>query len=330
MDNCINIYNDLLESIPNVTKEQIDEIKNNNDKVKNHLDLFYKSLKNEDLFLLFCMAKIKVFSSKTSETFELSNSLFGENLSLKYIFNNQSEILKHKLWDLLFNLYIQLEKHNENNQTRIDHIKESLKKLRTSTTANIKTDLLKNMLNTDVNNSTSSMLEDIIGSFQDVVSSKGNPFESIMGITEKITSKYGSMIENGDIEIDKLLGGMGGMLGKGMGLTKEEEAPVVIDENFSTSVVEVGKEDDESKKGFLGGLDMSKLSKLMPLADMVNKIGTIQTEEDILSLKTNMDDFIKNELKVDMSEYKDQMSQFEKQIQNMAFGDKKNDDLNDV
>ena len=63
-------------------------------------------------------------------------------------------------------------------------------------------DSTRNMFNKDVNPLTSNMLEDIIGSFQEVVSNKGNPFESIMGITEKITSKYGSMIENGDIEIE--------------------------------------------------------------------------------------------------------------------------------
>ncbi len=96
MDNCINIYNELLDTIPNITKEQKEEY-NNEVKIEN-MNTFYKVLKNEDLFLLFCMAKIKVFSSKTEETLELSNSLFGENLSLKLIFNNQPDILKHKLW----------------------------------------------------------------------------------------------------------------------------------------------------------------------------------------------------------------------------------------
>ncbi len=326
MDNCINIYNELLDTIPNITKEQKEEY-NNEVKIEN-MNTFYKVLKNEDLFLLFCMAKIKVFSSKTEETLELSNSLFGENLSLKLIFNNQPDILKHKLWELLFNLYIQLDKHNDNNASRIEHIKECLKKVRSSSTSNIKNDLLKNMLNADVNSSTSSMIEDIIGSFQDVVSNKGNPFESIMGITEKITSKYGSMIEKGDIEVDKLLGSMTGVLGKEFGLNKEEEAPVVIDENFSTSAVDIGKEDDEKSKGILGGLN---LGKLMPLADMVNKIGTIQTEEDVISLKNNMDNFMKNELKIDMGDYKDQIEKMQTQLQNMTLKTDDNsleDDIN--
>ena len=37
------------------------------------------------------MAKIKVFSAKTEETFDLSSSLFGEELTLKHIFNNQTD-----------------------------------------------------------------------------------------------------------------------------------------------------------------------------------------------------------------------------------------------
>jgi hypothetical protein len=57
----------------NFTKEQKEQYKDEV-KIKESMNTFYKLLKNEDLFLLFCMAKIKVFSSKTEETFELSNS----------------------------------------------------------------------------------------------------------------------------------------------------------------------------------------------------------------------------------------------------------------
>jgi hypothetical protein len=257
------------------------------------------------------MTKIKVFSAKTEETYDVSSSLFGENLTLKHIFNNQTEDVKTKLWELLLNMYIQLERAKNNNQERIASLKDGLKKLRQASSQHIKNDIFKNVLNTDVNNTTSSMIDDIIGSFQSVVSNKGNPFENIMGITEMITSKYGSKIENGEVEIDKILGGMGGLLNKGlsgMGDKKEEE-PIVMDENFSTADVDVGQPEEEKKEnGF-------NFAKLMPLANMVNKIGSIKTEDDVKALKEDMDHFMEKELKVDMSEYKENLDKLEKQLE---------------
>jgi hypothetical protein len=277
--------------------------------VEERLNRFYTTLQNEDSFTLFSMAKIKAFSSKTVETHDISVSLLGEEHSLKQIFNNQEDSLKNNLWELLFNLYIQLEKVNKPESQRISILKDMLKKMRKEPTT-MNSSILKNVLNADVNACTTNMLDDIINSFSSAVNNKGNPFENIMGITEKITSKYGSMIESGEIEIDKILGGMGSMLGNGLGLNKPEEAPVIIDENFSTSGVEIGKE-PEDKGGF-------NLSKLMPLADMVNKIGSVQSEDDILALKKNMDNFMEKELKMDMTQYKENMDKLEKQIHNMS------------
>ncbi len=317
MEVCINIYNQFLDAIPkeglNISKEQLEQFKEN---IEERLNRFYKTLQNEDSFLLFSMAKIKAFSSKTVETHDISISLLGEEHSLKQIFNNQEESLKNNLWELLFNLYIQLEKVNNPESKRIPLLKDALKKMRNGHTT-MNSSMLKNVLNADVNASTTNMLDDIISSFSSAVNNKGNPFENIMGITEKITSKYGSMIESGEIEIDKILGGMGNMLGNGLGIAKPEEPPVIIDENFSTSEVEIGKEEGE-KGGF-------NLSKLMPLADMVNKIGTVQTEDDILALKKNMDNFMEKELKMDMTQYKENMDKLEKQIHNMTL--EKTDDL---
>jgi hypothetical protein len=265
------------------------------------------------------MAKIKVFSAKTEETYNLSSSLFGEELTLKHIFNNQSEKIKFKLWDLLLNMYIQLERVKNNNQERLTMVKDGLKKLRHESSQNIKNDMFKNILKTDVNGTTNNMLDDIIGSFQSVVSNKGNPFENIMGITQMITNKYGSKIENGEVEIDKILGGMSGLLNKGMGdmlsPEKKEVEPVVMDENFSTADVEVGKEEEEKKEGGFN------LSKLMPLANMVNKIGSIKSEEDIKLLKQDMDNFMEKELKVDMGEYKENIEKLEKQLLDIKLSD---------
>jgi hypothetical protein len=290
MENSINIYNEFIDTVQSLTKNKTSAFKDN---VEDRLNKFYQSLENSDTFSLFSMTTIKVFSAKTEETHSVSTSLFGETLTLKHIFNNQTEEIKCKLWELLFNMYIQLERVKNNNKERISTLKESLKKNRQASSQNIKNDIFKNVLKTDVNNTTSSMLDDIIGSFQNVVSNKGNPFDNIMGITEMITSKYGSKIENGEVEIDKILGGMGNMLSKGMmGGDEKKEETVVMDENFSTADVDVGKEEEEKKEsGF-------NFSKLMPLANMVNKIGSIKSADDVNALKSEMDNFMEKELKV--------------------------------
>jgi len=323
MENCINIYNDFLDTVKSLTKNNTSAYK---DKVEERLNKFYESLQNPDIFTLFSMTTIKVFSSKTEETHAVSASLFDEYLNLKTIFNNQNEEVKSKLWSLLLNLYIQLERVKKNNSERITTMKESLKKLRNSASENIKNDIFKNVLNTDVNNTTSSMIDDIIGSFQDVVSNKGNPFENIMGITEMITSKYGRKIENGEVEIDKILGGMSGLINKGISKIgekdKEDVEPVIMDENFSTADVEIGKEEEEEdKKGF-------NFSKLMPLANMMNKIGSIKSDDDVKALKQDMDHFIEKELKVNMDDYKENLNKLEKQLEGIKLQDKVVEEVN--
>jgi hypothetical protein len=330
METSVSIYNQFVDAIKELNH---DVSSYNDDQVEKRLERFYMTLEKDDLFLLFSMGKIKVFSAKTVETHEFSLSLFGENLSLKHIFNNQPDDVKDNLWTLLFNIYIQLEKHYNSHPERVQILKESIKKLRNGGIGakdEFKSELLKNMFNKDVNPLTSNMLEDIIGSFQDVVSNKGNPFENIMGITEKITSKYGSMIENGDIEIDKILGGMTNVLGTSISGEKKDDEPVIIDENFSTSNIDIGKEEEESQ----GGFNLKNLSKLMPLTNIMNKMGSVKSNEDLLSIKQEMDSFMEKELKVDMSQYKDQLGQFEKQLQEMSFQGKTvedtNNDINDV
>ncbi len=314
MENSINIYNEFIDTVQSLTKNKTSTYKDN---VEDRLNKFYESLQNSDIFSLFSMMTIKVFSAKTEETHAVSTSLFGENLTLKHIFNNQTEEIKCKLWELLLNMYIQLERVKHNNQERISNLKDSIKKNRLASSQNIKNDLFKNVLKTDVNNTTSSMLDDIIGSFQNVVSNKGNPFENIMGITDMITSKYGSKIENGEVEIDKILGGMGNMLSKGMmGADEKKEETVVMDENFSTADVDVGKEEEKKKENEFN------FSKLMPLANMVNKIGSLKSVADVNALKGEMDKFMEKELKVNMNDYKENLEKLEKQLQNVKIDNK--------
>lgn len=304
MEPSVDYYNDFLDAIKSMTTFDTSKYVDN---IEQRLNNFYHCLENNDLFMLFSSAKIKVFSAKTEETHNLSISLFGTELTLKQIFNNQPDTTKNKLWEILFNMYIQLEKIHNNNTERITTLKQYLKHLRNNVASKVKNDIFKNVLNSDVNTTTNNMLDDIIGSFQDVVGNNGNPFENIMGITEMITTKYGSKIENGEIEIDKILGGMGNMLSKGMA-TQPTEEPVIIDENFCTSNVDVGQETNGPQ---------INLSKLMPLADMVTRINNVQTEEDIVALKKDMDSFMEKELKVDMTQYKENMDKLEKKLEEM-------------
>lgn len=304
MEPSVDYYNDFLDAIKSMSTFDTSKYVDN---IEQRLNNFYHCLENNDLFMLFSSAKIKVFSAKTEETHNLSISLFGTELTLKQIFNNQPDTTKNKLWEILFNMYIQLEKIHNNNTERITTLKQYLKHLRNNVASKVKNDIFKNVLNSDVNTTTNNMLDDIIGSFQDVVGNNGNPFENIMGITEMITTKYGSKIENGEIEIDKILGGMGNMLSKGMA-TQPTEEPVIIDENFCTSNVDVGQETNGPQ---------INLSKLMPLADMVTRINNVQTEEDIVALKKDMDSFMEKELKVDMTQYKENMDKLEKKLEEM-------------
>ncbi len=306
MNNCLSIYDQFMDSVKELTLTDMNKYNENKEA---RLGSFYQSLQDDDAFTLFSMSKIKVFSSKTEETHTVSTSLFGEEFTLKQIFNNQPDATKNNLWELLFNLYIQLERVNNNDQTRISLLKDGLKKLRngSNNAQPSKNDIFKNILNADVNNTTNSMLDDIIGSFQNVVSNKGNPFENIMGITEMITSKYGSKIESGEVEIDKILGGMGGLLNKGLIKEEKAEEPVVIDEKFSTENIAIGKEEEKDSQ--------INLTKLMPLANMVNKINSIKSEDDIIALKEDMDHFMEKELKVDMNQYKENMDKLERTLE---------------
>ena len=305
MDSCVEFYNEFLDVVKTLTKCDITPY--NNTYIE-RVNRFYDSLENNDLFTIFASAKIKVFSAKTVETHIVSSSLFDEKLTLKHVFNNMTDQVKDTLWICLFNLYIQLERHHNKHPDRIAVLKDMIKVIRGNQTSNARADLFKNVIKADVNNTTTNMLDDIIGSFQNVMSSNGNPFENIMGITEMITQKYGSQIENGEVEVDKILGGMGSMFTGGG--TKEEE-PVVMDENFSTANVEVGKEKEE--KGF----NFGDISKLAPLADMINKVGSVKTEEDALRIKQDMDSFMEKELKVDMTQYKQQMEDLERKMEDM-------------
>ena len=346
-------FRNVISSIENVFKTKIKEFDNiSTDNIQTNCNTFYDLLEDDILYLLFLNNKIKVFSSKEENTLKLSNSLFGDKLLLKNIFNNQSEMNKLVLWDSLLNLYLVIELNNQNRNERIEDLNDKFKQIKIKLSEYVKEQILPD----DVNNTTSDMVSDIIGSFQDLVSDNKNPFENIMGITTKISEKYFKDIENGNIEVDKLLknmpipgnkgglnmesmmknmmGGengdmmknmgdmMGNMMGGEMGDMmknmmggKEEEKTTVIDDNFSTADIEVGK-DELKKKGMIGNMmnmaknipDMSGMPGLGEIGNMMKDMKNGDMNLDNLeSMKGTMDNFMEKTLGVNMSDFNKNM-----------------------
>jgi hypothetical protein len=325
----------------------------------------------QEYFDIFVDSKIKLFSHKDDETKKLSETLFGEELSLKKIFNNRDDNTKNVLWHYLHLMYLMVEsaqkKQNKEKikkltkiiETNEDQFKKSQVKLtQQSTTKNMKDPktMIREMFNVDVNHETNEMLTDIVKSFESTLSGGigSNPFSSLMDISQKISTKYKDKINNGEIELNKLMegiqknvpgmeemmkggglgsmgnlsglmgkmGGMAGMAGLGgLGASQKPKETVVIDENFSTSNVELG-ELPAGKDGFNIG-SMLKLADsfgvipelpgtkekeegsnqtnqalkgmdpaLSELFGMITNMGSMNKKEDLESLKSKMDDFL--------------------------------------
>ena len=125
---------------------------------------------------------------------------------------------------------------------------------------------LKDMLGVEVNDETTGMIDDIVASFESVLTgNNNNPMAGIMEISQKISVKYADKINNGEIELDKLmksitqkvpgmesmLGGMmGGMMGEKSEGKKKSKDKIMIDETFSTANIKVGMNKEEDKKSF--------------------------------------------------------------------------------
>jgi len=296
---------------------------------------FYDSLESDELFELFCKSKVKLFSSKDENTNTVSNSLLGEELPLKKLVNNMDQKVKDVVWKYLHLFYFLMESNNADRSVR----KSQLSKLLKEKEEKLKREVKNDLLNVDVNEDTNNMIDDIVKSFESTLNGNNtNPFESIMDITQKITEKYSDKIENGDIELEKLMGSiqnnipgmpdimnsMGNMnLGGGK---KEPKEKVVIDENFSTDQVDVGNKDEKGS-----GMNLSNMLKMMNsmnmggksggggqdmggLFSMLGKLDTIKTEEDAENLKKEMDSYLQNELGVDMGELNKKIESAQKEV----------------
>jgi DNA-binding ferritin-like protein (Dps family) len=360
----IFINNDI-QQILNDLLNLSDEDKINNGKT-------FIELLNDNFFDDFVKAKLKIFSHKSDDTLQLSESLFGSKLCIKYILNNQSEEIKKLIWTNLYNLYISCESLKPIEERDTVKIKSIMSLVNKTNDVRKK---IQDVLGTDINNHTTDMVNDIVSSFENIMSTNpgSNPLADIMGLSQKISIKYANKLNNGDIEIDKLLkcmtnkipgmenmmsgeggdimnnimssmgdnnGMLGGLMGNMMsGNNEATKEKIIIDNNFSTSSVNVGATDENKKNINFGNIlkmadqfgvlpggkqtntaeksnpinestlpDLSSFNldelcnnpQLSKIMGMMGKLNSVNTPEEIEKLKNEVDTFLQNDMGVDI------------------------------
>ncbi len=264
------------------TQSILTELSNLSDNQKVAKGFAYAESISDEQFNDFTKGKIKVFSHKSPETQAISESLFGINFPLKNLLNNQPEPVKTIIWEHLHKIYLTLEHlkpEADRNKSRVKVLTEIVYGKQQSTWADNNCEQtkdnqeskfneasfgakskLKDMLGVEVNDDTTGMIDDIVSSFEGILTgNSANPFAGIMEVSQKISVKYAEKINSGEIELDKLMKsiskkvpGMETMMSGMMGGSKEAAKPkekIIIDENFSTASVAVGINKPEEKPG---------------------------------------------------------------------------------
>jgi hypothetical protein len=273
-------------------------------------------------FELFVKNKIKLFSHKSKDTQEISESLLGKELSLKSLLNQQSQSISSVIWNYLHHIYLGVELNKSITDYNLQHIFGLLELLNKTPEVVLLTDEDKNKINIllkavnsnteenntneeeeskktgdrirnmigieDANEDTDALIGDIIASFDNIKKNNNNlnPLGSVLSISKKISEKYKDKIQNGNVELDKLMkalvkkvpgmdkmvdsmGGLEGldkninnmMGGLGVSLNKNKnKEKVIIDENFSTANIEVPKVDEMKGSGM-------KIGNILKMAD---------------------------------------------------------------
>lgn len=263
-------------------------------------------LKSTTNFNYFLKSKIKLFSHKDTDTLLISESLFGSSLSLKKIFNNQDDTIKLIFWKDLHNLLLSYNEYLLTLDPTNLKILERIDKLQNNTgKQNHMQNSINKLLKTDnLNDTTNNMLNDIFSSFESSMNqSSGNPFNNIMNISQTITEKYKDRIENGEIDLGDLLknmtnlpgmenmGGMVDMLSKQMqGAPETPKEKTVIDENFSTALVEQGDVNEQDS-----GMNVASLLKTVSSLGLDNQLGDLMSGGNIADLMSgNIGDLMNN------------------------------------
>ena len=356
----LEVFNRFIEQLKVIfpseeTKKLLLEIEEFPDHVKITRGQIFCSTIRDENFDLFLKSKIKVFSHKSKDTQAISESLFGENLSLKNLLNNQPDEVKKIIWTNLHTLCMlsELLKPEElKDDDKVMQLNRVLYNEKEDVSNSDTKKKLQDMLGVNVNNETSSMIDDIVGSFEKVLTNQsgGNPLSGIMEISQNISVKYADKINKGEIELEKLMQaitskvpGMDQMMGGMMGGSKEkvQKEKILIDENFSTASVEVGVNKEPESKGMnisgilkmadqIGvipggkqssshesGLDevMNGIPGIGKMMEMMQKLENTNTQEDAEALKLEMDTFLQTELGVDVDKLNEQLESSTKQFQ---------------
>lgn len=341
----------------------LNTINQTSDEIKiTQAQLFSSSISDNNLDL-FIKNKIKVFSHKNHDTQIISESLFGPEFCIKNLLNNQPDEVKKVIWNDLHTLCMigeLLRPEELVDEKKIKLLNQTIYKTRElpqtndipkDTSNNSETDIkhkLEDMLGVKVNDETNSMIDDIVKSFEKVLTNQSseNPLSGIMEISQKISVKYADKINNGDIELDKLMESitkkvpgmdqmMAGMMG-GSGANSNKVVPkekIIIDENFSTANVEVGLNKEEESKSFdIGGiLKMADTFGVIPggksgdgnipeipgigkVMELIQKLDKAETKEDTENIKQEMDSFLQKELGVDVTSLNAQLDQVTQQM----------------
>ena len=350
----------------------------------------FSLLIKDDSLDLFLNNKSKLFSNK-----EISESLFGDEITLKNIFHNRDDNVKFVLWSYLHLMVLMVElaqkKKNKDKIKKITKVVESnvselekcKKKVETfnKTTGRDPKTMIKEMLGVDVNEQTNDMVADIVKSFEGTMGAGeggpgANPLAGILDISKKISEKYQDKINKGDIQLDKLMegiqktipgmeqmmkgggmegmmssmmggaggaGGLGSMMGGMFGKGEAKKETVIIDENFSTSNVDVGQIKEGMNINIGKMLNMANSMGVIPggkekegnpvgpnimeLFGMMNGIDKIKTKEEADALKNKVDSFIETKLGLDMSKIsKDMEKMFKKEPKKEEDDDDDEDD----
>ncbi len=285
------------------TQIKLDELASLSDNQKIARGIAFGETINDNNFNDFIKGKIKVFSHKTPDTQAISEGLFGADFPLKNLLNNQPEEVKKIIWSHLYKIYLTIEHFKpeiDRNTTRIYILtglvygKQAFTNSTDNSTGNsisnsIAKNKLKDMLGVDVNDETSGMIDDIVSSFESILTgNSANPFAGIMDVSQKISTKYAEKINSGEIELDKLMKSIskkvpgmesviGGMMGGSTEKAKAKEK-IIIDENFSTANIEVGLNKPEEKSSI-------NLGNVLKMADQFGVIpGGKQSESGVPGL----------------------------------------------
>jgi hypothetical protein len=340
-------YAEFISHIKNVFPNNVFLEKILNESIEEQLNRVKKldeSLSSITLFNYFLKNKIKLLSHKEKDTTKVSESMFGSEITLKKVFNNQDETVKLLFWTDLKKLVLSYYKHILPNNPNDKKIVERIQLLESNTSASASTaiisasnnsnninpkDSLNKILNTEnLNETTNSMINDIFSTFEQSLNQpNSNPFANIMQISQVISEKYKNNIENGDVNLDDLLSNMTNLPGmENMGglissLTKqmqpsntEPAEKVIIDENFSTAIVPKGEQKEDNSN-----INVGELLKTM---DSFGALGLGNpTDEngmgklmDIFSKLSNTSDpsklneIMESDLGIDMAKFTNEMS----------------------